>query len=109
MKAVPRDGNDKPAAIIALPYASPNVSPMPITSPVECISGPRTGSTSGNFPNGNTGDFTKNRDTVSSSGKLNFFRLQPALTSEAMRAIGTPVALETNGTVRDARGFTSST
>ena len=33
---------------------------------------------------------------------------QPAITRAATFASGTPVALLTNGTVRDARGFTSS-
>ena len=33
----------------------------------------------------------------------------PAITRAAILAIGTPVALATNGTVREARGLTSST
>ena len=33
----------------------------------------------------------------------------PAITSAASFASGTPIAFETNGTVREARGFTSST
>ena len=33
----------------------------------------------------------------------------PAITSDAIFAIGTPVAFATNGTVRDARGLTSRT
>ncbi len=35
--------------------------------------------------------------------------LSPAISRAAILAIGTPVALATNGTVRDARGLTSST
>ena len=35
--------------------------------------------------------------------------MRPAATRAAMRAIGTPVAFEMYGTVRDDRGFTSST
>ncbi len=33
----------------------------------------------------------------------------PAITRAAICASGTPIAFETNGTVREARGFTSST
>ena len=38
--------------------ASPGVFASPSTSPVDLISGPRTGSTSGNILNGNTASFT---------------------------------------------------
>ena len=33
----------------------------------------------------------------------------PTMTLAAIRARGTPIALDTNGTVREARGLTSST
>ena len=35
--------------------------------------------------------------------------VSPAITRDAMAATGRPMAFATNGTVRDARGFTSST
>jgi hypothetical protein len=35
--------------------------------------------------------------------------LRPTITSEAAFASGMPSAFETNGTVREARGFASST
>jgi len=64
-----------------------------------------------------TGDFSEGKDrrldiersTVSSCGRQNSDSFCPAITSAAMRAMGTPVAFETKGTVRDARGLTSST
>ena len=80
---------------------------MPITSPVERISGPRIGSTPGKRANGNTASLTA---TCSSFGG---FRPKaasglPAMIRAAMPAIGLPITLATNGTVRDARGLTSS-
>jgi hypothetical protein len=36
-------------------------------------------------------------------------RLSPAMTRAAILAIGSPITLATNGTVREARGLTSST
>ena len=42
----------------ALPNASPNVVPLPITSPVDFISGPKIGSTFLNLLNGKTGALT---------------------------------------------------
>ena len=47
------------AAFWAFAYASPNEDPIPITSPVDFISGPRIGSTDGNLSNGKTASFTK--------------------------------------------------
>ncbi len=58
MKRAPPSGIGVPAANCALPNASPKLSPTPITSPVDFISGPNAGSTPGNFANGNTGLFT---------------------------------------------------
>ena len=42
-------------------------------------------------------------------GEAEFLRVFPAMTLAASLASGTPIALLTNGTVREARGFTSST
>ena len=63
----------------------------------------------GNRAKGNTASFTeKNFGMISvvnpSSGKV-----LPAMTREAILAKGLPMALLTKGTVREARGFTSST
>ena len=81
-----------------------------MTSPVDFISGPRIVSTPGNRANGNTGDFTQYWFDLQFGREVRtraaFF---PTISFAAIFASGTPVALLTNGTVRDARGFTSST
>jgi hypothetical protein len=59
MKARPDCGSLTPAASWLFTNASPNVSPTPITSPVDFISGPRIVSTPGNLMNGNTASFTE--------------------------------------------------
>ena len=59
MNALPDVGRRTPAASCDLTNASANVSPTPITSPVDFISGPRIVSTPGNFVNGNTASFTE--------------------------------------------------
>ena len=59
MKARPLRGSRTPAASCDLTNASPKDSPMPITSPVDFISGPRMVSTPGNLMNGNTASFTE--------------------------------------------------
>ena len=46
-----------PPARMALWKASPKCAPVPMTSPVERISGPSSGSTAGNLLNGNTDSF----------------------------------------------------
>ena len=87
----------------------PKLSAIPITSPVERISGPSTGSTPGNLTKGKTGSLMKKLVTVSSSGRLNSDSVRPVITRAAILASGTPVAFDTKGTVREARGLTSST
>ena len=57
-KTFPSFGMLSPAPLIALPKASPKQSPLPITSPVDFISGPRIGSTFLNLLKGKTGAFT---------------------------------------------------
>src|SRR5436309_12061160 len=104
-----------PALSCALENGSPKFSPTPITSPVERISGPSAGSTPGNLLNGNTGDFTK----LCGTGRHPEYRppvryvksrsFLPVISPTAIFGSGTPVALATNGTVREARGFTSIT
>ena len=81
-----------------------------MTSPVDFISGPSTESAPGNRPNGMTASLTQKRcGSRSSAGRSISASLLPAMTRAATLASGTPVALLTNGTVRDARGLTSST
>ena len=82
---------------------------MPITSPVERISGPRIGSVPANLLNGNTASFTDTNGGMISSVKPMSSSVSPHITRAACDASGTPIALDTNGIVRLARGFTSST
>ena len=58
---------------------------------------------------GKTDSFTKKRLTVRSAVTPCSASERPAMIRAATLASGTPVALLTNGVVRDARGFTSST
>ncbi len=58
MKTMPLVGRVWPAASWALAKASPKLSAVPMTSPVDFISGPRTVSTPGNLFQGKTGDLT---------------------------------------------------
>ena len=79
-----------------------------MTSPVERISGPSTGSAPGKRANGSTAAFTLTwvgRGTGRSSSRS----VAPAASRQAASTRFTPIALLANGTVRDARGFTSST
>src|SRR5215831_10864252 len=108
MNATPDFGRIDPALIWAFTYALPNVSSTPITSPVDFISGPRIVSTPWKRANGKTGDFTKNCSTFSSAGRLNSLSFRPIMSFAAILASGVPVALLTKGTVREARGLTSS-
>ena len=58
MKTFPRTGSPFPAAICALAKARANESSMPITSPVDRISGPRMVSAREKRWKGNTASFT---------------------------------------------------
>ena len=108
MNTVPSIGSTWPEPSWLLTNAMAKSLSMPITSPVERISGPRIGSTPGKRANGNTASLTA---TCLSVGGLRPKAASglPAITSAAMAAIGLPMTLATNGTVREARGFTSST
>ena len=64
ISTVPSAGNNCCAASSALKKASPNELAIPSTSPVERISGPRTGSTSGNMGKGKTASLTPKCGTV---------------------------------------------
>jgi hypothetical protein len=63
----PSAGSPFPAASCAFPKAIPNDSAIPITSPVERISGPRIGSNSRNLVNGNTASFTETNGAMISA------------------------------------------
>ena len=81
---------------------------MPMTSPVDFISGPKTVSAPGKRPKGMTASFTlKCSKRLSSGGRSSVASFSPAMTRAATFASGTPVAFEVNGTVRLARGFAS--
>ncbi len=96
-----------PLASMALPNARAKVSAIPMTSPVDRISGPRMVSAPGNFAKGKTLSFTlvcfgAARSWIPSSSSV-----LPTMSSAATFARGRPVAFETKGTVRLARGLTS--
>ncbi len=80
---------------------------MPMTSPVDFISGPRSTSTPGKRLKGNTASLTAMCRGWRRSVKPSSFRVLPSITFVASLARGTPMALLTKGTVREARGFTS--
>ena len=79
-----------------------------MTSPVERISGPGSGSTPGNRSNGKTGSLTA-ISVGTPSWTPRSSRLAPAQTLAASSAHGVPLARARNGTVREARGLTSMT
>ena len=110
---VPDVGNTVPAAVCDFTNARPNERSIPMTSPVERISGPSAVSTSGKRLKGNTASFTDTWPPVTggvrSPSTRNSSSVAPNITRLATFANGTPVALATNGTVRDARGFASMT
>ena len=84
-----------------------------MTSPVDFISGPSTVSTPGKRANGNTASLTPiwraapGSKFCGASSKL--ASDSPAMMRAAILATGRPITLATNGTVREARGLTSST
>ena len=83
-------------------------SAMPMTSPVDFISGPRMVSAPGKRPKGITASLTLKRSKRRSSlGRRSSAMLSPAMMRAAACAKGTPVAFEANGTVRLARGLAS--
>ncbi|MDT4890499.1 hypothetical protein FQZ97_1273460 [compost metagenome] len=66
-------------------------------------------STPGNLTKGNTASFTLKYGGTTSSPMPCWSSDWPAMQRAATLANWMPVALETKGTVREARGFTSST
>ena len=79
-----------------------------MTSPVERISGPSTVSTPGKRAKGKTASLTPTCFGLA-LGRAKADSFSPAMTRAAIFAMGAPITLATKGTVRDARGLTSST
>ena len=107
MKMVPEEGRADPAAIAAFAYAAPNSASMPMTSPVDFISGPSSVSAPANLSNGRTASLTATWVRTGSSVKPTSARVSPAIRRAACAARGAPTAFATKGTVRDARGLAS--
>ena len=110
---VPFSGSGPPAAIWLFMKARPVVRSMPMTSPVERISGPSSASASGKRLNGKTASLTATWSPATGSASSPLSRssssVAPSITRAAIFTNGTPVALATKGTVRDARGLASMT
>ena len=109
MKTLPLFGSTVPAAIWLLANAMGKLSLTPITSPVDFISGPSTMSMPANLTKGKTASLTENCCGTGSWKYPCSASDTPTITLAAALASGIPVAFETKGTVRLARGFTSST
>src|SRR3954447_15144835 len=110
MNAVPESGSAAPAAAWALANAAGKSRATPMTSHVERISGPSTASEPSNRSNGSTASLTETWPArIGSAGRSRSARRSPSMTRQATFASGIPIALETNGTVRDARGLASIT
>ena len=91
-----------------MPKAVGKSAAIPITSPVLFISGPRTESAPAKRAKGSTASLT----LTCSSGPLGQVLVGELLAQHqpaASLASGTPIALETKGTVREARGLASIT
>ena len=120
----PDVGSDPYEAACDFANAGPNDASMPITSPVDFISGPSSGSIPRpagvrNRLNGSTASLTAigastgcspPSPSAGSSPSARRSAIEaPSMIRAAALASGTAVAFETNGTVRDARGLASST
>src|SRR4030095_3793745 len=108
-KTFPFFGSGGGAALFGFAEGGPRSTSTPITSPVDFISGPSEISKPSYRRNGNTASFTEKCFGTISFMKPSSRNDFPVITLAASFASGTPIALLTNGTVRDARGFTSST
>ena len=107
MKTLPVMGSFTPAPSWALAKAMAKLSSIPMTSPVDFISGPRMVSTPGNLTKGKTDSLTAMCLGSISAVIPSSRRVLPAMTRAAILARGLPVALDTKGAVREARGLTS--
>ena len=113
MNAVPLLGSGTPAAACALANAVGKSRAIPITSPVERISGPSSASEPSKRSNGSTASLTETcspkPSPSRSRGRSSSAIDSPSMIRQASLASGRPTALETNGTVREARGLASIT
>ena len=82
--------------------------PLAITSPVERISTPRSAAPAKRSA-GKIASFAQARSGTARSGRSSSASDAPRSKRQAWSTSGIPVAFATNGTVRDARGFASST
>ncbi len=80
-----------------------------MTSPVDCMPGPTEGSTPRSFAVENAGALTATNGGGGSwpPSQPSSGRVAPRAIRTASSTIGTPVTLDRNGTVREARGLTS--
>ena len=117
--AAPFVGSEPYAAACDFANAVPKPASMPMTSPVDFISGPSTVSTPWKRPNGSTASLTEIDASGGRSAPSPAAAAAPrraaarwwcrVMIRAAAFATGTAVAFETNGTVRLARGLASST
>ena len=107
-KTLPSSGRSCVAAMWALAKAMPKSSSIPMTSPVDFISGPRMMSTFGKRLKGKTDFLIEMWEGRTSSVKPRSRSFRPTMTLAASLASGTPMAFDTKGMVREARGLTSS-
>ena len=105
----PACGSRVPARDLALPNAAAKLRSMPITSPVERISGPRMRVDAGELHEREDRLLDRHVGRASTSRTSISRSVLPTAMRAAIFASGTPVTLETNGTVREARGLTSRT
>jgi hypothetical protein len=79
-----------------------------MTSPVDCMKGPTDGSTPRSFAVENAGALTATTAAGQQApAPAELGERGPSEIRTASSTIGTPVTLDMNGTVREARGFTS--
>ena len=114
MTTVPLVGRREPAPSWLFSIASPKVRPTPITSPVDAHLGAQDRVDAGELVEREHRflDAEVRRDDLGQRlpvGALCVASDCPAMQRAAILASGWPVALLTYGTVRDARGLTSST
>ena len=107
MNTVPDRGRRWLAPRAALAKALPKSTSIPITSPVERISGPSRASVPANLSKGSTASLTAMCLGITSSVKPSSARVLPDMTRTASLARGWPIAFETKGTVLEARGLAS--
>ena len=109
MKTLPSSGSSTPAPACALPNAAGKSSAMPITSPVDFISGPSSASVPWSRWNGQHRLLDAHVRAAALARQVLGRKRSPRISRQATFASGTPIAFDTNGTVRDARGFASIT